>query len=112
MASVRLILEGIGTMLHFLVDQTGFCTLSVMPRIRCARCPPVIRRRCHVMCLRVALCHVIICISYHVITCIALHTCSSHASELFPRCQFCNPAFLCPPAPPFASFCVWVLNGL
>src|SRR3954468_19443439 len=44
---------------------------SVTPRDRCARCPPVIRRRCHVMCLRVALCHVIICISYHVIMCIA-----------------------------------------
>ena len=26
-----------------------------------------------------------------------LHTCSSHASELFPRCPFCNPALLCPP---------------
>ena len=34
-----------------------------MPRIRCARCLPVIRRRCHVSSLRVAFCHVIICIS-------------------------------------------------
>ena len=34
-----------------------------MPRIRCARCPPAIRRRCHVICLRVAFWHVIICIS-------------------------------------------------
>ena len=32
---------------------------------------PVIRHRCHVICLRVALCHVIICISYHVIMCIS-----------------------------------------
>ena len=33
-----------------------------------------------------------------------LHTCSSHASEHFPRCPFCNPALLCPPAPPFGLF--------
>ena len=40
-------------------------TLSphVTPRIRCARCLTVIRRCCHVICLRVAYCHVIICIS-------------------------------------------------
>src|SRR3954464_11749159 len=83
-----------------------------MPQIRCARCPLVIRRRCHVICLRVALCHVIICISYHVILCIALHTCSFYASEHFPRCPFFNPALLCHPAPPFASFRVRVLNFL
>ena len=35
-----------------------------MPQIRCARCPPVIRRRCHVICLRVAFFHVIMCISF------------------------------------------------
>jgi hypothetical protein len=35
----------------------------VTPRDRCARCLPVIRRRCHVICLRVAFCHVIMCIS-------------------------------------------------
>ena len=62
------------------------------PRDRCARCLPVIRRLCHVIRLRVASCHVIMCI--------ALHTCSSHASELFPRCPFCNPALLCHPASP------------
>ena len=33
-----------------------------------------------------------------------LHTCSSHASEHFPRCPFCNPTLLRPPAPPFVSF--------
>ena len=33
-----------------------------------------------------------------------LHTCSSHASELFPRCPFCNPALLCSPASPFCLF--------
>ena len=35
----------------------------VTPRIRCARCLPVIRHRCHVICLHVAFFHVIICIS-------------------------------------------------
>ena len=34
-----------------------------MPRIRCARCLPVIRRRFHVICLRVAFYHVIMCIA-------------------------------------------------
>ena len=33
-----------------------------------------------------------------------LHTCSSHASEHFPRCPFCNPALLCPPVFPFCLF--------
>ena len=42
----------------------------VTPRIRCVRCLPVIRHRCHVICLRVAFSHIIICISYHVIMCI------------------------------------------
>ena len=35
-----------------------------MPRIRCARSLPVIRCHCQVFCLRVALCHVIMCISF------------------------------------------------
>ena len=35
----------------------------VTPRVRCTMCLPVIRRRCHVICLRVAFCHVIVCIS-------------------------------------------------
>ena len=50
------------------------------------------------------------CISYHVIMCIHLHTCSSHASELFPRCPFCIPALLCPPVVLSTSFRVWVLD--
>ena len=33
-----------------------------------------------------------------------LHTCSSHASEHFPRCLFCIPALLCLPESPFAFF--------
>ena len=37
---------------------------TVTPRIRCARCPPVIRRRFHVICLCVAYFHVIMCISF------------------------------------------------
>ena len=45
--------------------------MNVTPRIRCARCLPGIRHPCLVICLRVAFCHVIICISYHVVMCIA-----------------------------------------
>src|SRR3954468_8538301 len=41
-----------------------------------------------------------------------LHTCSSHASEHFPRCPFSNPALLCHPASPFTYFHVRVLNIL
>jgi hypothetical protein len=41
-----------------------------------------------------------------------LHTCSSHDSEHFPRCPFCNPALLCSPASPFTFFRVRVLNIL
>src|SRR3954469_11735451 len=83
---------------------------GVTPRIRCASCPPVIRRRCHVMCLRVALCHVIICISYHVIMCIAFAYVFVSCIRAFPRCPFCNSALLCSPASPFTSFHVRVLN--
>ena len=32
------------------------------------------------------------------------HTCSSHASEHFPGCPFCNPALPCHPASPFCLF--------
>ena len=38
------------------------CKVVVTPWDRCARCLPVIRRRCHVICLRVAFHHVIMCI--------------------------------------------------
>ena len=67
------------------------------PQDRCARCPLVIR----CCCIAIAC---VSCISYHVIMCIALHTCSSHASEHFPRCPFCNPVLLCPSASPFFLF--------
>ena len=69
---------------------------DVTPRIRCARCQPFIRRRCHVICLRVAF--------YHVIMCIALQTCSSHASDHFPHCPFCNPTLPRAPAHPSCLF--------
>ena len=44
--------------------------------------------------------------AFHIMSSCALHshTCSSHASEHFPRCPFCNPALLCPPASPFCLF--------
>ena len=50
-------------------------------------------------------CHVLACciLSCHHVHLI-LHTCSFHASELFPRCPFCNPALLCSPASPFCLF--------
>ena len=41
-----------------------------------------------------------------------LHMCSSHASEHFPRCPFCDPTLICPPASLFASLRVRVLNVL
>ena len=55
-----------------------------------------------------------LCHASHIMSSCAshLHTCSSHASELFPRCPFCIPALLCPPVSPFTSFRVRVLNVL
>ena len=59
-------------------------------------------------------CHLFACHAFHIMSSCAshLHTCSSHASEHFPRCLFLDPTLLRPPAPPFASFHVWVLNFL
>ena len=58
---------------------------------------------CHLLACCILPCH-----HLHVISChhvhLILHTCSSHASEHFPRCPFCNPALLCPPASPFCLF--------
>ena len=44
----------------------------VTPRIRCARCLPVIHRCCHVICLCVAFlsCHHVHCIAYVFVSCI------------------------------------------
>ena len=52
-----------------------------------------------------------LCHASHIMSSCAshLHTCSSHASELFPRCPFCNPALLCPPA---SSFCLFSCAGV
>ena len=66
-------------------------------------------------------CHLLACCifslsssAFHIMSSCAshLHTCSSHASEHFPHCPFCNPTLLRPPVPPFASFRVRVLNIL
>ena len=48
---------------------------------------------------RFVFCHVM---HFHIMSSCALHshTCSSHASEHFPRCPFCNPALLSPPVHP------------
>ena len=48
---------------------------------------------------RFVFCHVM---HFHIMSSCALHlhTCSSHGSEHFPRCPFCNPALLSPPVHP------------
>ena len=48
-------------------------------------------------------CHLFACHAFHIMSsCTShLHTCSSHASEYFPRCPFRNPALLWPLAFPF-----------
>ena len=67
-------------------------------------------------------CHVLACLSLpchhlHFISChhvhFILHTCSSHASEHFPRCPFCNPTLPPPQAhPSYFPFRERVLNVL
>src|SRR3954467_3175682 len=54
------------------------------------------------------------CHAFHIMSSCAshLHTCSSHEAEHFPRCPFCNPALLCPPASPCTFLRVRVLNFL
>ena len=46
------------------------------------------------------------CHAYHIMSSCAshLHTCSSHASEHFPRCPFCNPTLPRAPAHPSCLF--------
>ena len=72
----------------------------VTPRVRCARCLPVIRRRCHVICLRVAFYHVIMCISF----CIRVRL--MHPS-LFPVVRFAIRQSYAPWRPPLLSFREW-----
>ena len=74
-------------------------------RIRCARCLPVIRRCCHVICLRVAFCHVIMCISF----CMRVRL--MHPS-LFPVVCFAIRRSYALRRPPFVSRCERVLNIL
>ena len=58
---------------------------------------------CHLLACSILPCHHLHFISCHHVHFI-LHTCSSHASEHFSRCPFCDPALLCPPASPFCLF--------
>ena len=55
---------------------------------------------------RFVFCHVM---HFHIMSSCALHlhTCSSHASEHFSRCPFCNPALLCHPVV-FSTFLLCV----
>ena len=52
------------------------------------------------------------CHASHIMSSCALHlhTCSSHASEHFPHCPFCNSVLLCHPVSLSTSFRVRVLN--
>ena len=77
----------------------------VTPRIRCARCLPVIHRCCHVICLRVAFYHIIMCISF----CIRFRL--MHPS-LFPIVRFAIRHSYALQRSPFVSRCEWVLNFL
>ena len=54
----------------------------------------------------------LVCHALHIMSSCAfhLHTCSSHASEHFPRCPFCNPAPLCHPVSLSTSFRMRVLK--
>ena len=79
--------------------------IYVTPRIRCARCLPVIRRRCHVICLRVAFYHVIMCISF----CIRVRL--MHPS-IFPVVRFATRPSYALRRSPFVSCCERVLNFL
>ena len=76
-----------------------------MPRIRCARCPPDIRRHCHVICLRVAFYHVIMCISF----CIRVRL--MHPS-IFPVVRFAIRHSYVIRRSPFVFCCERVLNFL
>ena len=76
-----------------------------MPRIRTARCLPVIRCHCHVICLSLAFCHVIMCISF----CIRVRL--MHPS-IFPVVRFAIRHSYVLRHPPFVSRCERVLNFL
>ena len=78
---------------------------NVTPRIQCTRCLPVIRLHFHVICLRVAFYHVIMCISF----CIRVHL--MHPS-IFPVVRFAIRHSYTLRRSPFVSCCERVLNIL
>ena len=75
-----------------------------MPRIRCARCLPVIRSRCHVICLRVAF--VLSSCALHCIRVRLLHP------SFFPVVRFAIRRSYALRRSPFVSCCERVLNVL
>ena len=84
--------------------------MAVTPRIRCARCLPVIRRSCQVICLRVAFCHVIICIlSCHHMHCIA-YVFVSCIRAFFPLSVLQSGAPMSSGGPFYLFSCVGVIN--
>ena len=86
-------------------------TDNVTPQDRSFRCLPGFPRFVVWFVSSVAL-SLLACPALHIMSSCAfhLHTCSSHASEHFPRCPFCIPALLCPPVVLSTSFRVWELN--
>ena len=76
---------------------------GVTPRDRCARCPPIIRCCCLVICSRVAYCHVIMCIS------LCIHVGFMHPS-IFPVVRFAIRHSYVLRRPLFVSHCERVLN--
>ena len=86
----------------FQISSTLEC---VTPRIRCARFPPDIRRRCHVICLCVAFYYVIMCISF----CIGVRL--MHPS-IFSVVRFAIRRSYALRCSPFVSRCERVLNVL
>ena len=92
-------------MIDDLTDVLNFDPENVTPRIRCARCLLVIRRHCHVICLRVAFYHVIMCISF----CIRVRL--MHPS-IFPVVRFAIRHSYALRRPLLASLREWVLNFL
>ena len=77
----------------------------VTPQFRCARCLPVIRPCCHVICLCVAFYHVIMCISF------CIHVCFMHPS-FFPVVRFAIRHSYALRRSPFVSHCERVLDFL
>ena len=104
--SVSLALDRLSIYVAIAFFMTYTCSCDyVTHRIRCARCLPVIRRHCHVICLCVAFCHVIMCISF----CIRVRL--MHPN-IFPVVRFAIRHSYALRRPPFVSCCERVLNFL